>query len=137
MKIDITRLPLEGLELEEDISVSQLRIEDKGMVRLKGPVHIKASVSKITNTVTVAVQLIGSMKMTCGRCLDEFDVSLEKNLSLNYPLEKQQRHIDITDDIREEILLDYPIKPLCKEQCKGICPQCGVNLNVGECKCRR
>ena len=136
MRIDVARIPLEGLELEEDISASQLHIEDSDMVRLAGPVHIKARIGRITDVVTVALNMSASLKMVCSRCLDEFDVNLRKNLSLNYPLEKQQRYIDITDDIREEILLDYPLKPLCKAQCQGICSHCGVKFNDGKCCCR-
>jgi len=137
MKIEISRIPFEGLEIEEDLTPLELELEEAGIVWFTGPIHIKADVSRITNAVTVAAQLSGSLRMTCSRCLNEFDVSLKKDLQLNYPIEKQQRHIDIMDDIREEILLEYPFKPLCKAQCKGICPQCGVNLNEGKCKCRR
>ncbi|MDP2905278.1 MAG: DUF177 domain-containing protein [Candidatus Omnitrophota bacterium] len=43
--------------------------------------------------------------------------------------------IDLTEDIREGIMLDYPIKPLCKPDCSGLCPVCGADLNVHKCRC--
>jgi uncharacterized protein len=43
--------------------------------------------------------------------------------------------IDLNPDIREEIILVYPIKPLCSIDCKGLCPKCGKNLNEGKCNC--
>jgi len=47
----------------------------------------------------------------------------------------EQSEIDITEDIRETVLLAIPIKLLCKHDCKGLCPHCGANLNVESCTC--
>jgi len=43
---------------------------------------------------------------------------------------------DLTDMVRQELLLALPMKPLCSEECKGLCPRCGVNLNIETCDCR-
>ena len=45
-------------------------------------------------------------------------------------------HIDISDDIRQMILLSIPLKLLCNEDCKGLCPKCGKNRNNEQCDCR-
>ena len=43
--------------------------------------------------------------------------------------------IDLTDAIRDALTLELPLRVLCKEDCKGLCPKCGVNLNTGSCSC--
>jgi uncharacterized protein len=132
VEIDINRLQAEGLILEEEVSPKDLDLETD-IVKFRGPLKIKADVSKITNVVTANLVLNGSMFLTCSRCLNEFAVDLKKELQLNYPVSKTDLTLDLDPDIREEIILDYPIKPLCSPGCKGLCPKCGKNLNEGIC----
>ena len=128
MKIDINKIPLEGLTLEEEVNPSALDLETD-IVKLLEPIKIRAGVSKITNAVTVNLSLSGSIHLNCSRCLREFNVALKKILRLNYHVDRIEPIIDLDQDIREEIILDYPIKPLCNPDCKGLCPKCGKNLH--------
>ena len=134
MKIDINKIPLEGLTLEEEVNPSSLDLETD-IVKFLEPIKIRAEVSKITNAVTVNLSLSGSMHLNCSRCLREFNVALKKILRLNYHVDRTEPIIDLDQDIKEEIILDYPIKPLCNPDCKGLCPKCGKNLNEGGCSC--
>ncbi|MCX5703654.1 MAG: DUF177 domain-containing protein [Candidatus Omnitrophica bacterium] len=150
MKIEINKIPLEGLTLEEESTAAALDLETD-IINFKGSIKIAAGVSKITNAVTVRVALDALMHTSCSRCLDEFEIKFKKKIALNYPVEKAQlvidtstslsvngersRTIDLDPDIREEIILDYPIKPLCKPDCQGLCLKCGRNLNEGKCNC--
>lgn len=134
MKIDINQIPFEGITQEEYVVASQLDLETD-IVKFRGPVKIKADISRITNAVTVELALSASMHMNCGRCLNEFEIGFKKNLKLNYSVDKLEPIIDLDPGIREEIILDYPIKPLCNPNCKGLCPECGKNLNEGDCSC--
>ena len=134
MKIDINKIPLEGLILEEEVSPSVLDLETD-TVKFSEPIKIRAEVSRITNAVTVELNLDGSIRLSCSRCLREFNVALKKILRLNYQVNKSEPIIDLNQDIKEEIILDYPIKPLCNPDCKGLCPKCGKDLNEGGCSC--
>ena len=134
MKIDINKILLEGLTLEEEVNPSALDLETD-IVKFLEPIKIRAEVSKITNAVTVNLSLSGSIHLNCSRCLREFNVALKKVLRLNYQVDRTEPVIDLDQDIKEEIILDYPIKPLCNPDCKGLCPKCGKNLNEGGCSC--
>ena len=134
MKININQIAPEGLSLEEDIAASTLDLETD-IVKFRGPVKIEARVAKITNAVSVDLTLSCAMYAICSRCLNEFKTDFKKNLRLSYPVSKQESTIDLDADIREEIILDYPLKPLCNLDCKGLCPKCGKNLNEGGCSC--
>ncbi len=134
MKIDINKISLEGLILEEQVSPSALDLETD-IVKFSGPVKIRAEVSKITNAVTVTLRLSGLMHLNCSRCLREFNIDLKKDLRSIYQVDKSQLRIDLDQDIKEEMILDYPLKPLCNPDCKGLCPKCGKNLNEGGCTC--
>ncbi len=81
----------------------------------------------------------------CGRCLTNFDLGLETNFTelitfashvkedteMIYPEDGQ---IDFTPVVGEYLMLEIPINPLCKVNCKGLCPVCGNNLNVEKCE---
>ena len=134
MKIRVSQIPLQGSIFQESLSPAKLDVETE-IVKFKGQIDARARVTKITNAVTVDLSLAGDMKLLCGRCLEVFDMPLEIETQLNYPVGKDQQEIDIGPDIREEIMLDYPIQPLCKPDCRGICPKCGKNLNEGGCSC--
>jgi uncharacterized protein len=134
LKIDAQRIPPEGLSLEGEIDPRELDLETE-VVRFKRPIKIKADVSKITNVVNVDSALEGLLQMNCSRCLIEFEADFRKSLRFTYPVNKLEPVIDLGQDIREEIILDYPVKPLCSPSCKGLCPKCGKNLNEGVCNC--
>lgn len=134
MKIDANQLPFEGLILTEEIQPLELDL-DTEIISFSGPIKVRAEVSRITNAITVFLDLSGLMNFTCSRCLENRQALFEKNFRLNYQVNPAQPIINLDPDIREEIILDYAIKPLCKPDCLGLCPKCGENLNEGGCSC--
>jgi uncharacterized protein len=103
-----------------------------------------------------SILLNGIIKYTfsdqCARCLTHFDNTIEtefKAVLSDCPKENEKDNesdeiqlkitdgcIDPEEDIKQMIYLSMPMKSLCKPDCKGICPNCGVNLNYEECKCK-
>jgi uncharacterized protein len=134
MKIRIEQIPLEGLRLQEMLEPATLDL-DTDMVKFRQPIRIQADVQKVSNDVLVDVGFTTNVSLVCSRCLEEFNMELHKDFSLNYPVNKTDRTIDLTPDVRQEIVLDYPISPKCRNDCKGLCPTCGKNLNEEKCGC--
>ena len=134
MKIDVNQIPVEGLLLEEYLSPKDLELE-AGDVNFPSPVRVRAQVSRITNAVSVKLEVQARLRFSCSRCLQGSEIVFDKKFGLNCPVLKSDRFIDLNPEIREEMIVDYPIKPLCREDCKGLCPKCGKNLNEGGCTC--
>lgn len=134
MKVYINQVGIDGLHLEESIEAKILDVETDE-VKFNGPIKLKADISKITNAVTADIRIDASMRLCCSRCLEEIEFNFIKNLKFNYQADRTVPAIDLNPDIREEIILDYPINSLCKPECRGICPKCGNNLNQGGCSC--
>ena len=135
MKININKIPFEGLTLEEEVDPAKLDL-DTEIVKFREPVKITAQVSKITNALTADLTLNFSLYMNCSCCLDGFKAEFKKNLRLNYFVINSEPIIDLNPDIRDEIILGYPMRPLCRSDCRGLCLKCGQNLNEGKCNCR-
>jgi len=134
MKIYIDQIPDTGLELSETCEPSSLDL-NRPDIRLTEPINISARISKGTNFISVNLAIEISMRLNCSRCLEEFTVPKSLETKLNLPIENRDA-IDLTDNLREEIMLNYPLKPLCRPECRGLCPVCGRNLNKGRCNCQ-
>jgi len=134
MRIDIANIPQEGFEQEEALSPKELDIETQA-IAFKKPVYIRVFVTRITNAVNVEAEVTAEMEFVCGRCLENFKAVLERKFKLHYAAEKSQQFIELDPDIREELILNYPLNPVCKSDCKGLCYKCGANLNEEKCSC--
>lgn len=134
MKIYIDQIPDTGLELSETCEPSSLEL-NRPDIRLTEPINISARISKGPDFISVKLAIEISMCLNCSRCLEEFTVPKSLETELNLPIENREV-IDLTDNLREEIMLNYPLKPLCRPECRGLCPVCGRNLNTGRCKCQ-
>lgn len=86
------------------------------------------------------------IKLICARCLKEFDFEKELKFQRLYSTQAKEGkeillikngQINIGQPLREELLISLPLKPLCQENCQGICPTCGQDLNQGECQCSK
>lgn len=146
MKLKLLEIPEEGLE-----------IEDRETVETDGApaaATLKARVEKAGRDVFLKGTVSASLSLVCSRCLGEFQSDADIPLDLAFcPEDEEQEEgheltrgeldtgfyrddvIDLGEIVKEQVLLNIPMKPLCREECKGICPRCGTNLNAGECGC--
>ena len=134
MNIDVNRIPQQGLLLQEALDAGALDLNTE-LLKFHRPIEVKARVSRITNTVTVELDVSTTISATCSRCLEEFMIDFKKQPRLNYIADKSAALIDLNPVIAEEIILDFPLKPLCKLDCRGLCPKCGEDLNQEKCNC--
>ncbi|MEO8295983.1 MAG: DUF177 domain-containing protein [Gemmatimonadota bacterium] len=92
--------------------------------------------------------LSSALKASCRRCLTELTVPLEADVNVMfstdpdaaddpsvYPLPEDSRMLDVRTAVREELALSAPAFVLCREECAGLCPTCGADLNAGACVC--
>ncbi len=135
MKIETARILAEGFEIESEEPPSIMEIEE-GNWRFNKPIHIKLKISLPGKTLYVAGRVWTTASIRCDRCLAWFE---QRVGSEKFSFEKQIKYpgeiIDLTDSIREDIILSLPLKTLCRQACQGLCPRCGQNLNQKECGC--
>jgi uncharacterized protein len=131
MKIHVSRIPEEGLTEHASYNASKLDMERQD-VRLPEPFEVDAFITRIDRELVIRAQIRSPLLLVCGRCLDEYSsVVTAKNV---YTYEVRPTDVvDITDDVRQDVILAYPMIPLCRPDCKGLCLTCGQNLNHGSC----
>jgi uncharacterized protein len=123
--------------------------------RISAPVHLVMDVRKERDAYRVTGQVRTRLELECGRCLEPFEIPVESAFELRYVPATQnagegEREIeeddlttafyknealDLEELMREQFQLALPMKPLCSEDCKGLCPECGANLNRTTCTC--
>ena len=114
--------------------------------RLDKNVLITGEIYKIKDSLTFSGKLEYVITVECARCLKEFDKKIETkflaDLVEEEDMESDNLQMVITDGtikmdeaIKQLIYLSMPMKSLCRDDCKGICPNCGVNLNEETCQC--
>ena len=97
--------------------------------------HLSAVMAGADLIVTGSVSV--PLATVCARCLDDIRVPITvKKLCFHFEKVKDLE-VDLTDDVREELLLAVPSCFYCSPDCKGICPMCGTNLNHASCDCDR
>lgn len=135
MKIDVIRLR-EGVieKFQESLTPAQFDL-DTSEIKYKGDIEMVTDAMKEMVIVSTRTHFSATAELICSRCLKEFNQVIEKDFDTQYPIDKTQQSIDITKDIREEVILGYPVKFLCKPDCRGLCPKCGQDLNNGKCNC--
>jgi uncharacterized protein len=147
MKIIISEIPDEGLDVEFRETVTF----DAGA----SPVQAQLKINKVGAEVVVSGNILTTVELECSRCLKDFRSELAFPFeAIFHPVEQlkqEEKHelkveeldmgfyskdeLDLFDIIKEQIMLNLPMKPLCDDLCKGICLQCGADLNAGDCGC--
>lgn len=131
MKVRLNEIPEEGLTVTEALDPVHEKL-DMPDIKFTAPVGVTATFHRQDETVWVEVGVAGEMEQTCARCLAPLGGPFDRSFVLDYEVEDEM-DLDITDDVRQEILLSYPVKVVCREDCRGLCPQCGTNLNERSC----
>ncbi|HUK56938.1 MAG TPA: DUF177 domain-containing protein [Nitrospiria bacterium] len=157
MKIHRSDIPNEGFDLDCQADPSTLALNDSG-VEFADSIHIRARLVLMDHAVHVSGEAKACAKLQCVRCLEalsypvrsSFEITLvPKESKTDRPSgewhELQEKEldeyfysddtIDLTDLVREQVLLSLPTYPLCRPHCRGLCPQCGLDLNRGSCRC--
>jgi len=136
VKIEVAKLRENTVEnFQESLTPENLDL-DTSEVKYKGDINISAEVIKEMSVVSAKMHFSATAGFTCSCCLKEFDKTIENDFDTKYPVEKLEKYIDITKDMREEVILNYPVRFLCNPDCRGLCPKCGQDLNNNQCDCQ-
>lgn len=98
------------------------------------PLHLEGTVEKGFDTLTFRGELESRVEQICGRCLKTISQDVEVPFTLYFDI-KGKEVLETTDDLRELLILDHPLSFLCREDCRGLCPACGINRNEAPCAC--
>jgi len=149
--IDLSPLPRGASQVHLEAAPEDLGLEARSWT---GPVVGDVLVEKNGDRVSVRGTVEAVAKVDCVRCLREVQLPIEVPLEVfaertgtatwaeedeldrnDYMRFHDGRELDLRGDARDALLLEMPIAPHCREECAGLCPRCGADLNEGSCAC--
>ncbi len=128
---------------------------DPRYIRLAGPVVLRATAYRAGDHVDVQGTVTAPVDLACDRCLAPVQKVLQADLRVFAERRELRDHrsvqevreddvgivyhdgrfVDLTDDVRQVLLVELPWRSVCREDCRGLCPRCGADLNEGPCRC--
>ncbi len=157
MKIAVASLAERPTPLEATLSPKELDLTMKH-TRFEAPVLVAVTLTRMQEDVLAVGKASTTALAECSRCLEDVPVVLHGEFEALYVPDtgrfaKRMEHpdfagsgqrvnvyseltVDLSDEIRQCVLLELPMKPLCRPDCAGLCPTCGANRNEGPCSCK-
>ena len=150
LKVDLARLERQRrLQVEAELEPDDPIWAGTGL-DLARPLDVRLEAQQVGHDVVVRGRLSGDAALECRRCLKAIEVPIDEEVAVLYqsgidraeaeeaevyPLPERGKELDLSDMVREHLVLAVPAYPTCSETCKGLCPHCGKNLNEGPCEC--
>ncbi|MGH9257837.1 MAG: YceD family protein [Vicinamibacterales bacterium] len=154
MQLDLTRYR-QSLARFERTCLPHEAGDDVDAYRIVAPVHLAFDIHKDKDKFRLVGHVHAELELACSRCVEAYRLPVSAPFDLRYlpasaaiadaehemddeDLETsyyRDDQIDLSELLREQFYLALPMKPLCREDCRGLCPQCGINLNTGACDC--
>jgi len=155
LALNLARIRTPHERFEQTYTPEQLEATED--FRVVTPVSLGFDIHKDNQQFRLVGSVATTLEMPCSRCLEPFRMPVDQTFDLRYQpharnvgegereIEEddlttafyQNDEIDLGQLMREQFYLALPMKPLCREDCQGLCPACGTNLNRGTCTCKR
>ncbi|SPF46232.1 conserved hypothetical protein [Syntrophobacter sp. SbD1] len=160
MRVRIDEIPESGRTLrfhwDEERLAQFVPQGDPLNLKLLRPVNVVLNLNRHPDHLRITGNITGSLEVCCHRCLRPFELPLDEQVDI-YLMADQRTPGDDEEELKpdellyeffdgevievdrlvaEQIFLGLPVKVLCSENCKGICPKCGANLNEEVCRCK-
>lgn len=152
MLIRLNDIPDEGLDLHYKESPERLSLKDY----IAEEIVVDAHIVKDAEAISVAGDIKAILMLECSRCLKRFTITINPHFAVDYvPIPEYTEDaevelkgadmevgfyrgdtLELDELINEQIVLSIPMKSLCSQSCKGICPVCAQDMNIKECGCR-
>jgi len=136
MTLKIRQIPAEGIAYEAEALPAAIDLVED-FVDPDKPVIVKGTLQRVDDFILARLDVTYTMDMICARCLDTVNRPVPVALEFDISFDPGDEFIDIGMKVREELLIIQPVRVLCKEDCQGICPDCGAYLNEESCECRK
>lgn len=150
VEIDISSLKrspgeVKKLNMAVDMPPVLTEVEQIGF---DGPVKLDLVLTNVNDTISVEGKVKANLRLACGSCLDSFTMPVEAEVSEVYYNEAQVEitpgeewipytgdMLDLTPEVLKSIMVELPMRLVCRDDCKGLCPGCGKNRNLEQCQC--
>ena len=143
-----------GTSLVNDFREEDIQLDDD--IEVIGPIDGHVRMRRTNQGLLVDGWVELTLELSCNRCLKTFEQPMHVDFEEQFyptvdvisgmpldPFDEDEifpinahHEVDLTEAVRQNVLLALPMVTICREDCKGLCPQCGQDLNLGSCECK-
>ncbi len=151
MIVKLNELDGGKVSLDWEETPEELHIQDEDL-QFVGPIRTRIEFVKVGLSISASGETRANLRQECVRCLKPVSFSISSDFKFVFQkkrpesmkddedetliwLDRSGDKVDLGEEIKDYILLEIPLNPLCKASCEGICPTCGENLNLAKCNC--
>ena len=161
MRLELSHIRQPETEFSKVFQPAEVHGEDEEY-RITAPVQLQMVIHKDHDRFRLVGTVKTELELACSRCLEPYRMPIDREFDLRYLPATATEHgsdddhedegeevedddvamtfyrdeqIDLNELLREQFYLALPMKPLCRDDCQGICPQCGTNRNTAPCDC--
>jgi len=137
MKIRVRDVVSAGIRLEYVVKPEEINVAGEDFIEPENPIKVVADLQRAGDFILgkLAVTFIG--ENYCARCLEHVTRENTSHYEVELEIHDGDEWLDLGAKVREEMLVEYSPRTLCREDCKGICPDCGADLNTEQCECNK
>jgi uncharacterized protein len=155
MQLDLGRIRQPRQSFSRTFQPAEVSMGGEDAYRVVAPVTLEFEIHKDKDRFRLVGNVRSELELSCGRCLEPFRLPVEQAFDVRFLPQAEasieaetevgdedletsfyrDAQIDLNELLREQFYLALPMKPLCGDDCRGLCPQCGTNLNTGTCDC--
>ncbi len=137
MKIRIRDVVKGGIKVEHIVKAQDIGLVDEEFIEPDSALKVVADLQKVDEFILAKAVVTFVCEYHCARCLERFSREVSLNCDIDLEVMPGDEWLDLGARVREELLLEYFPRTLCREDCKGICPDCGADLNTEQCECKK
>jgi DUF177 domain-containing protein len=155
MRVELASLERNGGKFAHDYQPGELELnEDR--VTVVAPPRVDGRIQRSDSKITIKGEVCAELQLECDRCLKSLSILVSNTFEVEYVTPDiyqagqaaelldddlslsvfEGEVVDIDELVREQLLLALPAQVLCREDCKGLCPVCGNDRNLTDCKCQ-
>ncbi|MBN1481100.1 DUF177 domain-containing protein [candidate division KSB1 bacterium] len=148
IKLNVAAIPEGSSNFEAEATLEDVDLVDDE--EFKEKIRIVYNCNRVGNEMFIKTALSTTVDLNCDLCLEPFQSTLSETVEIVltrdaelvergeedvYLFTESTSEVDITESVKQSLLLAVPFKKVCKADCKGLCPTCGANLNIESCSC--
>lgn len=162
LNVQLDEIKDSGLSLEGEVAPGEFpqlaEMVAAGEATFPEQVKYRIEISRLIDMIEVAGHIESVLELKCGRCLESYQMPFSSDFFLTYSKELPEfddddgeetelsaeemgliliegEELELLEPLQEQLMMAMPIQPICRNECKGLCPICGCNLNTATCQC--
>ena len=137
LSVVFATLPEQGSHRCGTVTPGEMEMENDEQFAFTAPIELDVHISPLKKDLLVRGRLQTQVDTRCDRCLETFPLPVQVDDVCHLIENADEDVVSLTPHLRDDILLALPARTVCSETCRGLCPQCGQNLNQRTCECAR